>query len=102
MAWEGKRSTTKRYYYQTRRSQGRWVREYFGRGERAQQAAAAVVQRRQKRGLERDASQVFERELQIAAAPVAELCGLMDELAHAALVCAGYHRPKRGKWRKRR
>jgi integrase len=49
-----------------------------------------------------DALRAEEDRLAALAAPLDELDELADLLAHAALEAAGYHRHRRGEWRKRR
>jgi hypothetical protein len=101
MGWETRPGTKNRYYCLTKRRNGRDVHEYFGRGEAAEQAAAAVEQRRQQREENRQAREAFEAQISEAALPLDDLCGLAEQMAHAALTAAGYHRPDRNKWRKR-
>jgi hypothetical protein len=85
-------------YYRSRRVGGRVVNRYLGKGPAALQAASADSAQRQQR-------QVRRRRIQELAGleePVVALAERAALLASAALVAAGYHRPGRYLWRKRR
>lgn len=100
MGWETRGNRT--YYYTAERVGDRVVKMYVGAGRvaelagrldaltRAERAAKTADERRQ-----RDAVAALD-------AALAPLCELADAATAAALLAAGYHRPKRGKWRKRR
>jgi hypothetical protein len=95
MGWETRRG--KRYYYRTRRVRGRVVRQYFGCGPEAEEAARqdAATQAQKMRKLH--ALVELERE-------VADLFAVDDHMValfDAAMTAAGYHR-YRGVWRKKR
>lgn len=102
MPWEKRAGTPNRYYYRTVRRGGRFVREYLGCGAMAQAVAAGVEHRQQQRKETRQTREALTREWQATQTPLIDLCGLVDLAAHAALTTAGFHRPKRGIWRKRR
>ena len=89
MSWEkrGKR----RYYYRVRRENGRFVKEYVGCGPQAEEIARRDAADRAKRQ-KRDA-------LEAAIVELEERTKLYIE---ATMYAAGYHKPKRGPWRKRR
>jgi len=90
------------YYTRTIHRDGRVIRKYLGRGPAAQQAAAIDELRRQLRAQERAArltqAAAWEREV----APLLELNDAADALMASALLGAGYHRPDRQPWKKRR
>jgi hypothetical protein len=91
-----------RYYTRSRKANGRVVREYVGSGEAAELAAQMDATNRAKRETEREARRAEKAELDALDARVTELDELADQLAHAALMAAGFHQHKRGEWRKRR
>jgi hypothetical protein len=91
-----------RYYTRSRKVNGRVVREYFGAGREAALVARMDALQREQREAERAARRAKRAELEALDAPLNELNDLADLLAHAALVAAGFHRHKRGEWRKRR
>lgn len=99
MAWE-QRARGGRYYVRSVRSGGRVGKEYLGGGPVAELAAAWDVERREWREAQR------QREAQEAALadavghPVTAFCAAVEVVAREALTVAGYHRPKRGPWRK--
>jgi hypothetical protein len=90
-----------RYYTRSRKVNGRVVREYVGSGEAAELAAQMDAINRTVREAEREARRAEKAELDALDARVTELDELADQLAHAALVAAGFHQHKRGEWRKR-
>jgi hypothetical protein len=98
MAWERRGNAP---YYTAERVGGRVVKQYVGTGPAAELAAELDAVRQQER------SEAAEREArerdQMAAleAVLTPLNELADALGTAALVAAGYHRPKRGPWRRR-
>jgi hypothetical protein len=91
-----------RYYTRSKKVGGRVVREYVGTGRVAELAAELDAIGRQQREAERAAWRTERAELEALDAPLDELNDLADLLAHAALLAAGFHRHKRGEWRKRR
>src|SRR5262249_44786905 len=91
-----------RYYSRSRKVNGRVVREYVGGGRLGQLAAQLDALDRQKQDIERAEQAAARAELDALDGPLNELNELAELLAHAALVAAGYHRHKRGEWRKRR
>jgi len=102
MPWESRATSQHRYYTKTLRCDGRVVRKYLGRGPAAQQAAEIDELRRQLREQER-----VDRLAQAAAwdqevAPLLALNDVADALMDSALLAAGYHRPDRQAWKKRR
>ena len=94
MPWEsGPRGRP--YYTRTRRENGRVIREYIGIGQEARRAAEEDEARRRQVEADRDAARALAEDVQT-------LSELAELLARAALLAAGYHRPNRGRWRKRR
>jgi hypothetical protein len=78
------------------------IKEYLGRGDRAVAAADEDAARRAVRAARRQAEQE-RRRLDLALGE--RLVGIGTEanaLVEAALLAAGYHRPQRKPWRKRR
>ncbi len=105
MAWETRERGT-RYYTRTRRVAGRRVREYVGRGLLGELAAREDATRREaRRAAQTAAREQRQRECE-ADRQVRELVATIDRHAAAlttlTLTAAGYHRPKRGVWRRRR
>jgi hypothetical protein len=94
VTWETRRGRGC-YYTRTRREDGRRIREYIGIGQEARRAAEEDEARRRQVEAERDAARALAEDVQT-------LSELADLLARAALLAAGYHRPNRGLWRKRR
>ena len=102
MGWERRGTHGPFYYRVSRDAQGRVVKEYVGRGARADAAAEAVAGREADRAADRRS----------VAGEVAGLAALdrlteeMDEgvrlLLDAHLLACGYHRINFGPWRKRR
>jgi hypothetical protein len=91
-----------RYYTRSRRENGRVVREYFGAGRLGELAAMIDTDRRALHAEHRQREAESRRQLDDLEEAVAGLNGLADLLSQAALYAAGYHRHKRGEWRKRR
>jgi hypothetical protein len=88
-----------RYYYRTRKAGGRVLREYVGAGPAAELAARLDALEREEREAERAAERAEPEALD---APLDELDGLADLLAHAGLLAAGFGQHHRGEWRRRR
>ena len=101
MSWET-RGVYGPYYTRSRRVDGRVVREYVGRGPLAEIIAQADEAEREARRLERGR----EREQMEQDRELDDLFGAysagVDELLRSVLEAAGYHRHKRGEWRRRR
>lgn len=91
-----------RYYTRSRRVNGRVVREYIGGGTVGQLAAQLDALERQQRDAARAAERASREEVAALDAPLTELNELVDLLARAALVAAGYVQHHRGEWRKTR
>jgi hypothetical protein len=100
MGWETRGNST--YYYTASRVGGRVVKQYFGTGTAAALAAQLDDLARAERSQAAEAIERERNELAALDAALAPLHELADAATIAALVAAGCHRPKRGKWRKRR
>jgi hypothetical protein len=100
VGWETRRGRG-RYYTRSRTVGGRTRREYVGRGLIGEQAAAADAQQRAERAARRLAQQTDQAAWEAADAPLQQLARLLDLLARAHLVAAGYHRHG-AEWRRRR
>jgi len=101
VGWET-RQRGGRYYTRSRKVDGRVVRDYVGAGRVAELAAMLDAAGRRERSEARDrARREAERDAPALAA-LAELGKVLDGLAAAFLIEAGYHRHKRGEWRRRR
>jgi hypothetical protein len=100
MAWEQRGNH--RYYYRSRKIEGRVVNEYVGGGQAGMLAAREDESRRRTREAEQVALQADRDAFEAAAAAHDAFARSADALMTAALVAAGYHRHDRGQWRKRR
>jgi hypothetical protein len=104
VAWEIRGES--RYYYRSIREGGRVRRIYVGTGPVAEAAAEFDTLDRAIRESTREHSRATrsdERQrLDAALGPLDRLDALAGALAALALVEAGYHRPHRGAWRRRR
>lgn len=100
MGWEQRGNAT--YYYTAERVNGRVVKRYIGPGAVAEIAAQFDALKRAERQDEAETARCHRDTLAKLEAALAPLNELADALTLAALVATGYHRPKRGKWRKRR
>ncbi|MBY0456956.1 MAG: hypothetical protein K2V38_06445 [Gemmataceae bacterium] len=100
MAWEQRGSAS--YYYTAERIDGRVVKQYVGTGPVAELAAELDAIRMQERAEAAERERCDREELAALESALTPLNELADALTAAALVAAGYHRPKRGPWRKRR
>ena len=101
MGWE-RRDRGGRYYTRSRKVQGRVVREYVGTGPVAEMIAEIDNTKLAQRVARREALRAEQKRMASVEAPVSDLCDIGDLVARAALMLAGYHRHKRGEWRKRR
>ena len=100
MGWEKRGNAM--YYYTAQRGGGRVVKQYVGTGRVAELAAQLDALARAERTEAAEAAKRERDELAALDAALAPLNELADAATIAALVAAGCHRPKRGKWRKRR
>jgi hypothetical protein len=100
MGWEKRGNAM--YYYTAGRVGGRVVKHYVGTGRVAVLAAQLEADARAERDEAAEADRRARDELAALEAVLAPLYELADAATIAALVATGCHRPKRGKWRKRR
>ncbi len=100
MGWEKRGNAT--YYYTAERVGGRVVKMYVGTGRVAVLAAQLDALTRVERDEAAEAERRERDALAALDAALAPLHELADAATAAALVAAGFHRPKRAKWRKRR
>jgi hypothetical protein len=96
MSWRGP------YYYQARKIGGRVVTQYIGRGKIGELVALGDALDRQEREQERNNFLAWKENLADLDEPLEELNDVVDKLAHAALLAAGFHQHRRGEWRKKR
>jgi hypothetical protein len=95
MAWHGP------YYYQSRRIDGRVVREYIGAGYVAGLISQLDALEREKRHLKKVDLHLQKTALEVLDNDMKALAQMTGLVARAALLAAGYHQHKR-QWRKRR
>jgi hypothetical protein len=100
MAWE-QRAGALYYYRSVKTADGKVIKEYLGRGPRAQRVAQAAAEARRRAEEER-------RALSDEKARLAEGDGVTDEvfeavqlLTEGVLLSQGYRRENYGPWRKR-
>lgn len=90
------------YYTQSKKVNGKVVREYVGGGVLGELAARMDALKRHQLEEEAAAWKEERERMEALEAPVEELCEAAEVLAKAALLASGYHQHKRGEWRKRR
>jgi hypothetical protein len=100
MAWETRRG--RRYYYQSRRVNGRVVKEYVGGGKLGEIAAWFDQQERDERDVRAERDRAARDEDEALRRQVEDFDREVAAVVAAALVLAGYHRADRKRWRKRR
>jgi hypothetical protein len=100
MAWENRGK--QRYFYRSKRVGDRVVKEYVGLGEAGSLIEAMREERKARKAGEREAIQEEMDEVAFLEAAFKPLDEFATAVAESALLAAGYHRPKRGPWRKRR
>jgi hypothetical protein len=100
MAWETRGN--QRYYYRSKRVGDRVVKQYVGPGRTGSVIAALHEIRQAQKAVEREALQADMDEVALLEAAFNPLDEFATAVAETALFAAGYHRPKRGPWRKRR
>ncbi len=101
MAWET-RQRGGRYYTRSKKINGRVIREYVGTGFVGELAAAADARARAERQAPQTAWRAECERIESAIAPLEEFYDVVETLARASLVLAGYHRHHRGEWRRKR
>jgi hypothetical protein len=100
MGWDT--HSGRQYYTRTRRVGGRFVRQYLGRGEVGELAAAADACRRAQRHIQAEHQRAERVRWQAADQLLRELVGGVALLVRAAVLVAGYRQHARGEWRRRR
>lgn len=101
MAWERRRNG-RLYFYRTRYVAGRTVKEYVGRGPKAEQAAKEDASKRAQREACLLSKRERRREYESVQMTFTALAAECQSLVRASLLSAGYYQHARGKWRKRR
>jgi hypothetical protein len=100
MAWE--RRGSRYYLYRAERVGGRVRKEYVGLGQTAGFRNRMNEVIRADRAEERSKFAAVVDEFAALEGIIAPLDDFARSVAEAAILAAGYHRPKRGPWRKRR
>ena len=102
MAWESRqRGRGRRYYYRSRKVQGRVVKEYVGVGTEAERAAAADELARAERESEREQLRGVAAKLNPAEEAMRDMDSAITILSQAVLYAAGFHQVNY-QWRFRR
>jgi hypothetical protein len=99
MGW--KTINGRQYYYKSERQGGRVKSTYFGAGESAQLISLLLLEDRAEREAERDQRRAEREEYESEEKVVAEWFDDVQAVADAAMVAAGFHKPK-GQWRRKR
>lgn len=101
MGWEARKKRL--YYYEARRENGRVVKQYIGTGPLAEAIAALRAMDRGRKIMVRAARGGGPAtRARKTTRRVAWLLDVGERLVRAWLTAAGYHRPGRGVWRKKR
>jgi hypothetical protein len=90
------------YYYRSVRRGGRVTSEYRGAGQIAELAASLDAVQRERREAERQAERAEREADERQEAAVAEWFDRIEALTRIAIEAAGYHRHRRGEWRRTR
>jgi hypothetical protein len=101
MGWET-RGGRGRYYTRSVRHGGRVVRQYLGAGGMGELIASFDAKERELRAAERAEQRELAAQREEAERLLLTFSQHVDAVVDATLTAAGYHRPKRGAWRKRR
>ncbi|MCY2987299.1 MAG: hypothetical protein NTY19_05465 [Planctomycetota bacterium] len=102
MSWDGKRGTTRRYYYRHgRNAQGRAVKFYLGSGAKGQQAAQEDAEARGQRSLAHQAWLQQWSEIEQARQPLDEFCAVAAQLTKCVLIANGWYQHGGHEWRRR-
>jgi hypothetical protein len=101
MAWE-KRKRGGAYYTRSRKVNGQVLREYVGGGVHGEIAARMDTKERQRREEEAAAWRKERERLEELAGLVDEFCEVVETVARATLLAAGFRQHNRGEWRRRR
>ncbi|MDA8563845.1 hypothetical protein N9L06_05270 [Mariniblastus sp.] len=99
MAWELRRG--KRYYYQSVYVDGRAVKKYVGRGDRAEELAGDVEIRAAQRKECDDEAMAYREATKEAERQTADVCSMAMSLLEARLLADGYYQASYT-WRRRK
>jgi hypothetical protein len=100
MAWETRGN--RRYFYRSERVGGRVVKHYEGSEMMAEVVGLLQVEKKASREAERAKVRAEQEELSQLEAVLAPLDEIARVAVEEAMQAAGFHRTKRGPWRKRR
>jgi hypothetical protein len=100
MSWE--RRGGQWVCYRARRVNGRVVKDYYGRGDVAEFAAAAHLELREDRRSKLEEQQAERGQLWEADAALETLHAETNAAVRQVLTAVGYHQHKRGEWRRAR
>ena len=100
MGWE--RRGNRDYFYTAERVNGRVVKRYVGGGAVAELAARMDAVQREIAATAAEDNRLARADADAVADALAPLDALADALTDAVLIAAGFHRHRRGPWRKRR
>jgi hypothetical protein len=101
VSWD-KKSRGGKYYYRSRRVDGKSMKKYFGRGPVAELAARLDEREREDRRTEREERLVEQVRLAAADLAFADARSLVDLLVRTALILSGFHLHRGSEWRRRR
>lgn len=101
MGWES-RARGGRYYVQKQRIGGKVVSRYLGGGEIGILAAQLDALQRQKREDARETERRYRADMEALDRQSAADFATVETILRQTLAAAGYHRHKRGEWRRRR
>ncbi|MBR9803266.1 hypothetical protein GYB59_16955 [bacterium] len=102
MSWDRKPQTGRRYYYRNKRIDGRSVKEYVGRGPKADKAALRDEEVRLQQ--QRDHHYWDARIVQIerSGESLTQLVTLAKLLTRSVLIANGFYLHKGHEWRRRK
>jgi len=100
MSWE-KRNGTGAYYTTSRRVNGRVVREYIGKGILGEIAHKQDLILRSESSVERESLELQKVEHAALLSDIDSFCDFAECIANGFLVLSGFHKHKRGEWRRR-
>lgn len=89
----------RKYYYRSRRVDGRGIKQYLGRGPAAKQAAAEVAQRKLDRLEQCRRDRRFENQLLLLRDEFEQYWQASERAWRLALWALNYHN-RRGEWRR--
>jgi hypothetical protein len=99
MPWETRRKG--RFYYRSRRENGRPIKQYLGRGPAAARAAAAIETKAAERLAEQKAIAEFTNQMEPGDRALDGVDRYLEMLTEGTLLASGY-REHKGSWRKTR